>query len=139
MAGAWLALAGPACALDPELPPERYTITRWSADDGLPHSQIHDIGQSPDGFLWVTTWEGTARFDGLDFSEVARLNDPTGGRRPSRRLWRDADGSMLVAVDGPGLLRVPAVGAARPACRDIGALQVSQLAPGADGLPWLAA
>ena len=139
MAGAWLALAGPACALDPELPPERYTITRWSADDGLPHSQIHDIGQSPDGFLWVTTWEGTARFDGLDFSEVARLNDPTGGRRPSRRLWRDADGSMLVAVDGPGLLRVPAVGAARPACRDIDALQVSQLAPGADGLPWLAA
>src|SRR5690606_35808396 len=49
------------------------------------------------------------------------------------------DGSMLVAVDGPGLLRVPPQGPARPACRDIPALQVSQLAAGIDGAPWLAA
>ena len=139
LAAAGLVLAAPACALDPELPPERYTITRWSADDGLPHSQIHDIDQSPDGFLWVTTWEGTARFDGLGFSEVARLHDSSGAPRPSRRLWRDADGSMLVAVDGPGLVRVPPNGEARPACRDIAVLQVSQLAPGIDGVPWLAA
>src|SRR5690606_21539635 len=52
---------GAAMALDPSLPVERYTITRWHTDDGLPHSQIHDIGQGRDGFLWLTTWEGTAR------------------------------------------------------------------------------
>src|SRR5690606_8931699 len=137
MAGAWLALAGPACALDPELPPERYTITRWSADDGLPHSQIHDIGQSPDGFLWVTTWEGTVRFDGLTFSDVERLQQASGARPASRVLWRDGDGSMLVGVDGPGLLRVPAQGPARPACADLPALRVSQLADGGQDGPWM--
>src|SRR5690606_36118883 len=110
LAAAWLAVAGPAHALDPAIPTDHYTVVRWSADDGLPHSQIHDIGQSPDGFLWVTTWEGTVRFDGLTFSEVACLTDPTGGRRPSRRLWRDADGSMTEAMDGTGTLRWPEVG-----------------------------
>ena len=138
LAAAWLAVAGPAHALDPAIPPEGYTITRWSADDGLPHSQIHDIGQSPDGFLWVTTWEGTARFDGLTFSEVGRLQDASGARPATRVLWRDADGSMLVGVDGPGLLRVPAQGPARPACAGIAVLQVSQLTDGGQDGPWMA-
>src|SRR5690606_8971932 len=40
-AGAWFAPAAPAATLDPALPAERYTVTRWNADDGLPHSQIH--------------------------------------------------------------------------------------------------
>src|SRR5690606_27868244 len=139
LVAAWLAVAGPAQALDPAISPDRYTIARWSADDGLPHSQIHDIGQSPDGFLWVTTWEGTARFDGLTFAEVDRLQQASGARPASRVLWREADGSMLVGVDGAGLLRVPAQGPARPACAAISVLQVSPLAGGGPGGPWLAA
>src|SRR5690606_20941836 len=137
LAAAWLAVAGPAHALDPAIPTDHYTVVRWSADDGLPHSQIHDIGQSPDGFLWVTTWEGTVRFDGLTFSDVERLQQASGARPASRVLWRDGDGSMLVGVDGPGLLRVPAQGPARPACADLPALRVSQLADGGQDGPWM--
>src|SRR5690554_8114343 len=79
VACAWFATvlaAGSAWALDPALPPERYTVTRWNADDGLPHSQIHDISQDDDGFLWVATWEGTVRFDGREFRQVEYLNHP---------------------------------------------------------------
>ena len=139
LACAWLAFAGAAWALDPELPPERYTVTRWSADDGLPHSQVHGITQTDDGFLWATTWEGTARFDGLGFREVARLRHPDGRRLPSRLLWRDTDGSVLVGVDHLGLMRIPVRGDAHPACAAYPDLDATQITRGIDGLPWLAA
>ena len=52
-------------------------MTRWSADDGLPHSQVHDIAQARDGHLWLTGWEGTSRFDGTAF--VSHLLTRTSG------------------------------------------------------------
>lgn len=137
LACAWLALAGAAWALDPQLPPERYTVTRWTADEGLPHSQVHGITQTGDGFLWVTTWEGTARFDGLGFHEVDRLRHPDGRRLPSRLLWREADGSVLVGVDHLGLMRVPPSGEAGPACSQYPTLDATRVVRGIDGMPWL--
>lgn len=139
LACAWLMVAGLAHALDPALSPERYTITHWSADDGLPHSQIHDIAQTDDGFLWVATWEGTARFDGLGFHDVETLRDPGGRRLPSRLLWRDADGSVLVGVDHRGLTRVTATGEVHPACSAFPALDAMRVVRGIDGVPWIAA
>lgn len=141
LVGLALALAGPVRALDPELPLDHYTVTRWSAEDGLPHSQIHDIDQGRDGFLWATTWEGTVRFDGLGFVTVESLHAATGGRLASRQLWREPAGDMLVSVDGAGLMQVPAHAPAHPACAGLGALRVFQVvaaAEGDPGGPWLA-
>ncbi|HRP71800.1 MAG TPA: diguanylate cyclase [Luteimonas sp.] len=144
LVGAWLALSGTASAQDPaalgpELPPERYTVTRWNADDGLPHSQIHAINQDRDGFLWVSTWEGTARFDGIEFRVVDALNHPDGRRLASRLLWRDDDGSLLVGVDDVGLLRVSGKDDPQPACTAFPAIEAMRLARGRDGVHWLAA
>jgi len=136
---AWFAPVARASALDPALPAERYTVTRWNADDGLPHSQIHAISQDEDGFLWVSTWEGTVRFDGREFREIGRLDSPDGRRLASRLLWPDADGSMLVGVEHLGLVRVPAKGDARPACTRFPALEAMRMARGIDGVPWVAA
>ncbi|MEN1971673.1 diguanylate cyclase [Luteimonas sp. MJ204] len=137
LACAWLA-AGPALALDPELPPERYTVTRWNADDGLPHGQVHAISQDGDGFLWVATWEGTVRFDGRSFREVEDLNHPDGRRLASRQIVRHGDG-VLVSVDHLGLMHVPDGGQARPACADAPGLEAARVAPAIDGGYWIAA
>ncbi|MGY0612581.1 diguanylate cyclase [Luteimonas sp. A501] len=129
---------GPARALDPAQPTERYAVTRWNADDGLPHGQVHAIGQDGDGFLWVATWEGTVRFDGRDFREVEDLNHPDGRRLASRQIMRHGDG-MLVLVDDLGLMRVPDGGQARPACPDVPGLEAVRVAPGIDGDYWIVA
>ena|GEM_PF-317404 len=136
---AGLAPVALASTLDPALPAERYTVTRWNADGGLPHSQIHAIGQDGDGFLWVSTWEGTVRFDGREFREVGRLAPADGHRLASRLLWPDADGGMLVGVEHLGLMRVPAAGEARPACARFPVLEAMRMARGIDGVPWVAA
>ena len=39
----------------------------WSTEEGLPQNSVHAIAQTPDGFLWVGTEGGLARFDGVSF------------------------------------------------------------------------
>lgn len=134
-----LPATGPAWALDPGLPPERHTISRWSADDGLPHSQVHAISQDRDGFIWVASWEGTARFDGRRFRQIERLDHPDGRRLASRLFWRAEDGSMLVAVDHLGLMRIPDRGDPEPACPEFPEMDAMRITRGVDGQPWVAA
>lgn len=44
-----------------------YTLRQWTVDDGLPVKSITDLYQDQRGFLWVATFSGLARFDGLSF------------------------------------------------------------------------
>jgi ligand-binding sensor domain-containing protein len=54
-------------ALDPHKEFTQYTRTFWTQAQGLPQDTIRAIAQTPDGYLWLGTREGLARFDGSDF------------------------------------------------------------------------
>jgi ligand-binding sensor domain-containing protein len=45
-----------------------YMIDRWDVADGLPGTQVLSWAQTTDGYLWVGTVLGVARFDGLGFT-----------------------------------------------------------------------
>ena len=40
----------------------------YTSGSGLPNSQIYDIYQDSRGFIWISTENGLARFDGMDFN-----------------------------------------------------------------------
>ncbi|MBR3386715.1 MAG: hypothetical protein IKG84_00575, partial [Bacteroidales bacterium] len=40
----------------------------YTSNAGLPNSQIHEIFQDSRGFVWISTENGLARFDGMDFT-----------------------------------------------------------------------
>lgn len=42
-------------------------LTHYSTEDGLPSNAISDIAQDRQGFIWIATWNGLARFDGFNF------------------------------------------------------------------------
>ena len=42
-------------------------VKSWTAADGLPSNQVTALAQSADGYLWVGTSAGLARFDGARF------------------------------------------------------------------------
>ena len=48
------AFAGQGFALDPTRPFSGYLRTRFTTEDGLPSSVVHEIVQSQDGFLWLS-------------------------------------------------------------------------------------
>src|SRR5579862_6275677 len=55
-------------ALDPHKTLSQYTRTVWTQAQGLPQDHANAIVQSSDGYLWVSTNEGLARFDGYEFT-----------------------------------------------------------------------
>ena len=66
--GVLLLCAGaPASALDPSLQPSQYLRENWQTAEGLPQTSAQTIARTPDGYLWIGTQEGLARFDGVRF------------------------------------------------------------------------
>ncbi|HNQ82183.1 MAG TPA: histidine kinase [Bacteroidales bacterium] len=46
---------------------DNYYLKSYSVSDGLPNNHVRWITQDRDGFLWLATWDGLARFDGVRF------------------------------------------------------------------------
>ena len=54
---------------------EEYFIVRmWDFESGLPSSTVTGVAQSPDGYLWLSTINGIARFDGVHFLQFNQSN-----------------------------------------------------------------
>lgn len=62
--GARLASAAPAA----------YLVDVWGTEKNLPNSTVTSIAQTPDGYLWLGTYDGLARFDGSRFVTFDHLN-----------------------------------------------------------------
>ena len=58
---------GRAHGLDPSKRLTQYRHNVWRVQDGLFPGGPDWVSQTPDGFLWVGTWNGTFRFDGVRF------------------------------------------------------------------------
>lgn len=63
--GMFLAYCSCAFALNPTLDVTRYAHTAWKVSDGFFKGLIFALVQTPDGYLWIGTDSGLARFDGM--------------------------------------------------------------------------
>lgn len=53
-----------------------YVVFDWQVQDGLPSARIHDVIQTHDGYLWLATLDGLARFDGVRFQRYYDSDTP---------------------------------------------------------------
>ncbi len=53
-----------------------FLIKAWTPGEGLPQSSINAIAQTPDGYLWLGTFNGLARFDGVRYVVFNPVNTP---------------------------------------------------------------
>ena len=76
----------------------------WTVQDGLPQSSVNDIQQTRDGYLWLATYGGLVRFDGVRFVVFDRA---TPGVRSLRilALHEDSAGTLWAGTDDGMLLR----------------------------------
>jgi ligand-binding sensor domain-containing protein/signal transduction histidine kinase len=92
-----------AAALDPRKRFTQYSRTLWTQEHGLPQDTIRAIAQTPDGYLWLGTDEGLARFDGYDFAVFNKANRDLPANSITA-LAVSADGSLWIATSA-GLTR----------------------------------
>src|SRR5580693_3245432 len=71
-----------------------YVIDSWQTEQGLPDNFINAIVQTPDGYLWVATFNGLSRFNGTQFItfDVDTTPELESSRIP--RLFVDRQGRL---------------------------------------------
>lgn len=54
--------------LNPNKNLTQYTLRNWDAEKGMPSDASVNLIQSENGYIWVATYKGIARFDGANFT-----------------------------------------------------------------------
>ncbi len=85
-------------------PAQEYSHRVYRTEDGLPHNRVQALTQTLDGYLWIGTSEGLARFDGARFVVFDRSNTPTLADNSILSLLPSPDGSLWIGTEGGGLL-----------------------------------
>src|SRR5215472_3275799 len=72
--------------------PGNYLTDVWTSENGLPDNSVTAIAQTPDGYLWIGTYNGLARFDGVRFVTFDPANTPALLHARVRGLYVDSGG-----------------------------------------------
>jgi ligand-binding sensor domain-containing protein len=97
------AASRPVQALDPSRTLSDYIVDFWQEDSGLPQKFVYTILPSRDGYIWVGTRGGLARFDGVKFT-VYDDRQPNQLKEAEIYSLADApDGSLWIGTHGGGL------------------------------------
>ena len=84
----------------------RWQVDRWTMRDGLPQNTVTDLVQARDGHIWMTTFGGIARFDGINFRHFTPTNTPGLDANRFVALAESADGTLWFAGEGSGVYRM---------------------------------
>lgn len=88
----------PACALDPGKAFHHYVRNVWSIQQGLPQISVQAIVQDHQGYLWVATQAGLARFDGVRFTTFVPETEPALPGIWIRSLLVDSGGRVWIGT-----------------------------------------
>ncbi len=95
---ALVAMPAPGSASGPAWRLSDYTRDVWKMTEGLPQDSVTDILQAHDGYLWLATLDGLARFDGVRFHTVNLIREAGIGANVVTALAEDAGGTLWVGT-----------------------------------------
>jgi signal transduction histidine kinase/ligand-binding sensor domain-containing protein len=79
----------------------------WSTENGLPQNSVHQIFQSQDGYIWISTEGGIARFNGIDFTVFNQESTPAFTTDDICCFAQDSRGTLWIGT-ADGLLQYAA-------------------------------
>ena len=96
---------GPAFGLDSRKDLSQFSRELWLTENGLPQNTVHAITQTRDGFIWIATEEGLARFDGIGFTLFDKQNTAALRSNHIHCLLEDTRGYLWIGTAG-GLIQL---------------------------------
>ena len=79
-----------------ENPQGGYFLRIWDPDEGLPDTTVCSVVQTKDGYLWLATYSGLARFDGVHFTVFTTANTPEMASDRITSLYEDEQGRLWI-------------------------------------------
>ena len=126
---------------DEAVPPLRdYLRQTWQTAEGLPQNSVRTIAQTPEGYLWLGTAEGLARFDGNRFTNYGRTSTPALPSGNINSLAVAPDGALWIGFRRHGLARLHNGRLTRwTTAEGLSGDEIVALVATADGTVWAAA
>src|ERR1051325_3130671 len=98
-------VALPAAALKPDRAISQYARRTWKIEDGLPNSVVRMVLRTDDGYIWIATYDGIARFNGDSFTVFDKHNLPALSRDTILAFIKARDGALWIGTNGGGVGR----------------------------------
>ena len=80
-----------------------YVTKNWTTEDGLPGMTITTVLQDKTGYMWIGTYDGLVRFDGVEFTTYCRSTDSRFDFASARSLCQAADGTIWIGHNDEGV------------------------------------
>ena len=86
--------------------PMQYLTTVWQTEQGLPQNSVNALLQDHEGYLWIGTFGGLARFDGERFRVFDLAGTPGFGSNRILSLYESRSGVLWIGTMDGGLIRL---------------------------------
>ncbi len=83
-----------------------YVSRNWTAAEGLPGNTITDIIQDDKGYIYIGTYDGLVRFDGVNFYVMNKASIPEFNVVSARCVFQDSKGNLWVGSNDEGLVKI---------------------------------
>ena len=83
---------------------KQYSINKWKVEEGLPSNLVQKIFMSKTGEIWISTVNGIAKFNGIDFRIYNKYNTEEITAGYFREIDEDESGTLWMSTKGDGIL-----------------------------------
>lgn len=88
----------PALPLSPAKPLSDFILQTWTEKDGLPQMSAQSMCQTRDGYVWIGTYQGLVRYDGVRFVIFDKDNTPQINDNSITALANDSEGALWIGT-----------------------------------------
>ncbi len=92
----------PAALSTNSTPSRAYAVHAWETEDGLPQNSVISMIQTRDGYLWLGTLNGLARFDGIRFTVFDESSTPGLNDSVIVCLFEDSRANLWIGTERAG-------------------------------------
>ena len=110
-------------------------MRNWDQSDGLPSTVVQSVARTRDGYVWLGTANGVARFDGVRFLS---FNEPFGQRTAISALFATNNTLWIGTMTGQLVRREGSVVSEMTLPAEVKGRNISGICSDADGNIWIA-
>ncbi len=94
----------PTYLLNTDIEFSQYKIEQWTTENGLPSNYLLRICQTSDGYIWLSSYSGLIRFDGINFKIFDKHNSKLFLNNSVADLVESNDSTLWIATQKSGIL-----------------------------------